>query len=150
VSVDQPLSSGNTYSFERIDWRRLAQAAIITTVSRYMKHLMWGWGVDPLVIPNGLAAEALVPPERHAVEAFRAHVTLVKHREWRRNRYEARVELTLAARNLQAVQVAKTPYDAMVAALKSVERKLRASRALEDAAATPHHSNIVSEHMAQA
>jgi hypothetical protein len=67
-------NANNTYSFERIDWPRLAQAAIITTVSRYMKHLMWGWGVDPLVIPNGLSAEALVQPERHAVEAFRVRL----------------------------------------------------------------------------
>jgi len=52
----------NTYSFDRIDWGRLAQAASITTVSRYMKHLMWQWGVDPLVMLNGLAADAFVPP----------------------------------------------------------------------------------------
>jgi ribosome-associated translation inhibitor RaiA len=67
-------NANNTYSFERIDWGRLAQAAIITTVSRYMKHLLWGWGVDPLVLPNGLAADALVPPARDAVAAFRQRV----------------------------------------------------------------------------
>jgi hypothetical protein len=67
-------NANNTYAFERIDWGRLAQAAIITTVSRYMKHLMWRWGVDPLVLPNGLAADALVPPERAAVAAFRQRV----------------------------------------------------------------------------
>jgi len=61
----------NTYSFDRIDWGRLAQAAIMTTVSRYMKHLMWQWGVDPLVMPNGLAADAFVQPARDAVAAFR-------------------------------------------------------------------------------
>ena len=95
-------------------------------------------------------AERLEDLNMPNADVLHAHVTLVKHREWRRSRYEAHVELTLAARRLQAVQVAKTPYEAMVAALKSVERKLRACRALEDAAATPHHSNIVSEHMAQA
>ena len=57
----------NTFSFHRIDWRRLGEAAIITTVSRYMKQLMQGWGVNPLVIPNGLPTEALVRPERQAV-----------------------------------------------------------------------------------
>jgi len=67
-------NANNTYSFERIDWSRLARAAIITTVSRYMKHLMWHWGVDPLVIPNGLAAEAFIPPEQDAVSAFRRRV----------------------------------------------------------------------------
>jgi glycosyltransferase involved in cell wall biosynthesis len=64
-------NANNTYSFDRIDWGRLAQAAIITTVSRYMKHLMWQWGVDPLVIANGLAGNAFVAPERDAVAAFR-------------------------------------------------------------------------------
>lgn len=67
-------NANNTFGFEHIAWRRLAQAAVITTVSRYMKHLMWGLGVDPLVIPNGLAAEAFVPPARAAVAAFRARV----------------------------------------------------------------------------
>ena len=33
-----------------------------------MKHLMWGLGVNPLVIPNGLGPEA-GPPEREAVTA---------------------------------------------------------------------------------
>jgi hypothetical protein len=37
-------NANNTYSFDRIDWGRLSQAAIITTVSRYMKSLMQGWG----------------------------------------------------------------------------------------------------------
>jgi glycosyltransferase involved in cell wall biosynthesis len=67
-------NANNTFSFHRIDWRRLADAAIITTVSRYMKQLMQGWGVNPLVIPNGLPTEALVRPERQAVAAFRARL----------------------------------------------------------------------------
>jgi glycosyltransferase involved in cell wall biosynthesis len=67
-------NANNTFAFERIDWNRLAKAAIITTVSRYMKHLMQGLGVDPLVIPNGLSADTLLPPQREAVAAFRARV----------------------------------------------------------------------------
>jgi ribosome-associated translation inhibitor RaiA len=85
----------------------------------------------------GWIAERLEDLNTPDEDVLHAHVTLVKHQEWRRNRYEARVELTLAARRLQAVQVAKTPYEAMVAALKAVERKLRALRALEGAAAVP-------------
>jgi glycosyltransferase involved in cell wall biosynthesis len=65
-------NANNTFAFERIAWDRLATAAVITTVSRYMKHLMWERGVDPLVIPNGLTADALVPPDREAVAAFRS------------------------------------------------------------------------------
>ena len=67
-------NANNTFSFERITWDRLAAAAVITTVSRYMKHLMWERGVDPLVIPNGLTADALVPPDREAVAAFRSRL----------------------------------------------------------------------------
>lgn len=67
-------NANNTFSFHRIDWSRLADAAIITTVSRYMKQLMQRWGVNPLVIPNGLPTEALVRPERPAVAAFRARL----------------------------------------------------------------------------
>ena len=52
-------NANNTFSFDRIDWGRLAQAAVITTVSRYMKHLMWDLGVNPLVIPNGLSVGGL-------------------------------------------------------------------------------------------
>jgi hypothetical protein len=64
-------NANNTYSFERIDWGRLARAAVITTVSRYMKHLMRGWGVDPLVIPNGLSPNAFIAPPRDVVAALR-------------------------------------------------------------------------------
>jgi glycosyltransferase involved in cell wall biosynthesis len=67
-------NANNTFSFHRVDWRRLAEAAIITTVSRYMKQLMQKWGVDPLVIPNGLPTEAMVRPEPKAVAAFRARL----------------------------------------------------------------------------
>ena len=67
-------NANNTFSFHRIDWHRLAEAAIITTVSRYMKQLMQGWGINPLVIPNGLSTEALIRPERQAVAAFRSRL----------------------------------------------------------------------------
>jgi glycosyltransferase involved in cell wall biosynthesis len=67
-------NANNTFAFERIDWNSLAKAVVVTTVSRYMKHLMRGYGVDPLVIPNGLSAEALLLPEREAVRAFRSRV----------------------------------------------------------------------------
>ncbi len=63
-------NANNIFSFDRIAWDRLAQAATITTVSRYMKQLMQYYGVNALVIPNGLDAEALVLPERQAVAAF--------------------------------------------------------------------------------
>lgn len=61
-------NANNTFGFDRIDWRALASAARITTVSRYMKHLMWTLGVDPIVIPNGLPGDAFDPPDRLAGE----------------------------------------------------------------------------------
>jgi glycosyltransferase involved in cell wall biosynthesis len=67
-------NANNTFAFERIDWESLTRAAIITTVSRYMKQIMQRWGVDPVVIPNGLSADTLFPPKRDAVATFRARV----------------------------------------------------------------------------
>ena len=67
-------NANNIFSFDRIDWSRLAAAAIITTVSRYMKHLMHNLGVNALVIPNGVSAEDLVPPRHGVVQAFRRRV----------------------------------------------------------------------------
>jgi alpha-amylase len=59
-------NANNTMSFDRVDWNRLVQVAALTTVSRYMKHLMWRHGVNPLVIPNGIPSRLLraVPPAR--------------------------------------------------------------------------------------
>jgi glycosyltransferase involved in cell wall biosynthesis len=64
-------NANNTFSFHRIDWRALAQAATLTTVSRYMKHEMWDRGVDPRVIPNGIEDVWLQPPSPRAVAATR-------------------------------------------------------------------------------
>jgi glycosyltransferase involved in cell wall biosynthesis len=67
-------NANNTFSFDRIDWHRLAEAAVITTVSRYMKHRMWHLGVNALVIPNGLSADAFLPPAPHAVAEVQARL----------------------------------------------------------------------------
>jgi glycosyltransferase involved in cell wall biosynthesis len=64
-------NANNTFAFERIHWSRLAAATIVTTVSRYMKHLLQERGVNALVIPNGLAADDLTAPKQEAVHAFR-------------------------------------------------------------------------------
>jgi glycosyltransferase involved in cell wall biosynthesis len=79
-------NANNTFGFERIDWARLAAAARITTVSRYMKHRMWSLGVDPLVIPNGLPPDCFEPPDRRAVAEIRgrlrARTVLAKMARW--------------------------------------------------------------------
>lgn len=64
-------NANNTFGFDRIDWDRLRQAAVITTVSRYMRQLMWKLHVDPLVISNGLPEEAYEAPEQAAIAEFR-------------------------------------------------------------------------------
>ena len=59
-------NANNTFGFDRIDWRHLADAVRITTVSRYMRHLMWRYEVDALVIPNGIPAQAFARPDADA------------------------------------------------------------------------------------
>jgi glycosyltransferase involved in cell wall biosynthesis len=79
-------NANNTFGFDAIDWRRLAGAARITTVSRYMKQRMWPLGVDPLVISNGLPAEAFDTPDRGGCDElrrrFRDRTVVVKMARW--------------------------------------------------------------------
>lgn len=72
-------NANNVFGFERIDWPRLTYAATLTTVSRYMRHLMLPHDVSPLVIPNGIPAEALQPVDAAAVRRIRqaAHADLL-------------------------------------------------------------------------
>jgi len=79
-------NANNTFGFERIDWRRLSQAARITTVSRYMRHRMWSLEVDPTVIPNGLPGDAFELPDGRTLEGLRRdlpdRMLLVKMARW--------------------------------------------------------------------
>ena len=79
-------NANNTFGFERIPWDRLAQAATITTVSRYMKYRMRQWSVDPLVIPNGLPDDAFDSPSPRACaelsRRFRDRTVLTKMARW--------------------------------------------------------------------
>jgi glycosyltransferase involved in cell wall biosynthesis len=52
-------NANNVFGFERINFKHLARACTITTVSRYMKHIMWRMGLNPLVIPNGIPRNLL-------------------------------------------------------------------------------------------
>lgn len=75
-------NANNTYGFWNIDWNRLAFASTITTVSNYMKHLMWKWGLNPLVIPNGIPGRMLKPVDPDTVlslnEMYKDRRLLVK------------------------------------------------------------------------
>ena len=85
-SVQLLWNANNTYSFDRIDWRRLRDAAHITTVSRYMKQAMWPYEVDARVIPNGIPESWLDPVDRKGCRAlsrlFRDRVALLKVARW--------------------------------------------------------------------
>jgi glycosyltransferase involved in cell wall biosynthesis len=63
-------NANNTFGFEHIAWERLARAAVVTTVSRYMKHHMRE-SVSALVIPNGLAADTFDRPDPQAIAELR-------------------------------------------------------------------------------
>ena len=65
-------NANNLYGFDRINWPALGYVAAITTVSRYMKHLMRALDVNPLVIPNGVPTSALEPVDAGAVAEVRA------------------------------------------------------------------------------
>jgi glycosyltransferase involved in cell wall biosynthesis len=75
-------NANNTMGFHRIDWGRLSFIATLTTVSRYMKHMMWTMGLNPLVIPNGIPSRLLRPVNRSQVARIRrvleAETLLVK------------------------------------------------------------------------
>jgi len=65
-------NANNLFGFEAIDWPVLDFVASITTVSKYMKHLMWPYGVNAVVIPNGIPEGALAPVDGSAARAIRA------------------------------------------------------------------------------
>jgi glycosyltransferase involved in cell wall biosynthesis len=79
-------NANNTYSFKRIDWGRLATAATITTVSRYMKQIMLKMGVNPLVIPNGIPKAVISEVNEGDVSTLRelvhADLILTKVARW--------------------------------------------------------------------
>ena len=64
-------NANNQFGFEHMDWVGLEQSAAITTISRHMRLLVGGFGVDPIVIPNGIPAEYLAPVDPEAVRELR-------------------------------------------------------------------------------
>ncbi|HEY0756195.1 MAG TPA: glycosyltransferase family 4 protein [Ktedonobacteraceae bacterium] len=58
-------------SLQRIDWGRLNFVTTLCTVSKYMKHKMWAYGVNPLVIPNGIPVRHMHPVDEEKVRLLR-------------------------------------------------------------------------------
>lgn len=65
-------NANNAYSFDRVDWPRLAVSSTITTVSRYMRSIIRARGVDALVLPNGIPHRLTRPVSRPDVKRWRA------------------------------------------------------------------------------
>ena len=65
-------NANSTFGFHRVDWGSLAQAATITTVSRYMKFKLWDWGQNPMVIPNGIPRESIRDSDPTTVRELRS------------------------------------------------------------------------------
>lgn len=51
----------------RADLPTLFEEIRLFTVSRFMKHALWNFGVNPTVVPNGLARTAFDPPDGEMV-----------------------------------------------------------------------------------
>lgn len=112
-------NANNTFSFDRIDWERLSSATTLTTVSRYMKHIMWGMGLNPLVIPNGIPRDLLGEVDETAARGMRkgldVDLVLSKVARWDPDkRWHMALEATarLKARGLRPLLLARGGVEA--------------------------------------
>lgn len=64
-------NANNLYGLDRVNWDEVSRSCIITTVSRYMKHRMWAWGINPVVIHNGIPSRILQPVNAEKIQALR-------------------------------------------------------------------------------
>jgi glycosyltransferase involved in cell wall biosynthesis len=65
-------NANNHFSFHRINWGQLGFVCTLMTVSRYMKHIMWRWGVNPIVVPNGIPGSMIARVSQAQVRTVRA------------------------------------------------------------------------------
>src|SRR5690606_11805595 len=98
-------NANNSFGFDRIDWRRLTSAAVVTTVSRYMRYEMAPLGVEALVVPNGLPDDAFEPVPGAACNAlrrrFRDRTVVFKMARWDPDkRWLAAVEIVAAMKQI--------------------------------------------------
>jgi len=67
-------NANNHFSFHRINWGTLGFTTQLMTVSRYMKHIMWRWGVNPIVVPNGIPGSMISRVSQAQVRTLRTAV----------------------------------------------------------------------------
>ena len=66
-------NANNTYGYHEIDFPSLEQAAVVTTVSRFMRaETLRLAGVDPQILPNGIAERYLTPLPPHEPRMLRS------------------------------------------------------------------------------
>lgn len=79
-------NANNVFGFEHIDWNRMRKAALVTTVSRYMRQLMNSMNIEAVVLPNGLSPDVYLSPDRTTVmrmrEAFGGRIAITKMARW--------------------------------------------------------------------
>lgn len=79
-------NANNVFGFERIDWKRMREAAYVTTVSRYMRQLMEQEKIEAVVLPNGLSPDVYMAPDRATVRrlrsAFSGRIAITKMARW--------------------------------------------------------------------
>lgn len=154
----------NTFGFDRVPWRQLAEASTITTVSKYMKHKLRKHGTDPLVIPNGLTADCFDAPERDPVQElrrrFRDRIFLTKMARWDPDkRWLATIDLVAEMKRqgwspLLVARGGSEPHGADVLArarasgLEVVDRQAArpGPAGLVEALRDSHHADVVNLH----
>ncbi len=107
-------NANNTFGFDRINWKKLDSASTITTVSRYMRHIMRGLDVNPLVIPNGIPGALLDSVDSRVSarlrKSIKADSVLTKVARWDPDKqWAAAIEATarLKARGRRTVLLAR-------------------------------------------
>jgi hypothetical protein len=45
-------NANDVFGFARVDWRRMRERALVTTMSRHVKRLMAAERVKPVMLPN--------------------------------------------------------------------------------------------------
>ena len=107
-------NANNVFGFERIDFKALNKACTLTTVSRYMKHIMWRMGLNPLVIHNGIPKNLLnrVDPELSSRlrRSLQSDLVLAKIARWDPDkRWNMAVEAAarLKARGFKTTMIAR-------------------------------------------
>jgi glycosyltransferase involved in cell wall biosynthesis len=107
-------NANNTFGFEHINFKNLARASSITTVSRFMKQAMWRMGLNPIVIPNGIPRSILNRVDAHLSgqlrKSLKADLVLSKIARWDPDkRWNMAIEATarLKARGLKTKLIAR-------------------------------------------